>query len=239
MMDRMLRSVFRLSRFCVRVPVNPHCGIPASSFLRWSYTSLLQSRSRGYNSNPAPRRVVVLGIHNPFIWCRTRVYFFLIRAFFDRDFSIDEFTEGAKQAFILVSGLMSEGRYEALENLVTHEVIQNVHKKCTLLSDIRRNALAVSWNEIMYSTVGDVAIYYDDNGRKFVNILMRFWYLKHSELPDENLQGTKVFQIVLGDENVKDKKFLLTANYEFRREFTQGLKPDWIITWIEHSKILE
>ncbi|XP_078539831.1 m-AAA protease-interacting protein 1, mitochondrial [Lissotriton helveticus] len=91
----------------------------------------------------------------------------------------------------------------------------------------------------MYVTPGDVGIYYDDNGRKFVSILMRFWYLTSANLPEESSNGTKVFQIVLGDDNAKDSKRLLTANYEFRREFTKGAEPDWIITRIEHSKLLD
>lgn len=42
-------------------------------------------------------KVVVVGIPNPFIWFRTRIYFFLIRTYFDKEFSIEEFSEGAKQ----------------------------------------------------------------------------------------------------------------------------------------------
>lgn len=43
------------------------------------------------------RKVVVVGIPNPFIWFRTKFCFLLIRAYFDKDFSIEEFTDGAKQ----------------------------------------------------------------------------------------------------------------------------------------------
>lgn len=43
------------------------------------------------------QKVVVVGIPNPFIWFRTRIYYFLIRAYFDKEFNIEEFTEGAKQ----------------------------------------------------------------------------------------------------------------------------------------------
>lgn len=51
-------------------------------------------------------------------------------------------------------------------------------------------------------------------GRKFVSILMRFWYLNGANLPDEVPGETKVFQIVFGDESTKEKRHLLTANYE-------------------------
>ncbi|KAM8934550.1 m-AAA protease-interacting protein 1, mitochondrial [Pelodytes ibericus] len=233
----MWRSALRLSRLCARAPVFPQRGHSQISTFRLPCTSV--SQSRGYSSSSGSRRVVVVGVPNPFIWCRTRIYFFLIRAYFDRDFNIQEFTEAAKQAFVLVSGLLSEQKFEALENLVTREVIQDVQEKCTLLPGNHRDALAAHSDDLMYTTTGDVAIYYDDNGRKFVSILMRFWYLTYADLPDENLEGTKVFQVVLGEETVKSTKRLLTANYEFRREFTKGVEPDWIITRIEHSKLLE
>lgn len=43
------------------------------------------------------QKVMVVGIPNPFIWFRTRIYFFLIRTYFDKEFNIEEFTDGAKQ----------------------------------------------------------------------------------------------------------------------------------------------
>lgn len=56
---------------------------------------------RSYSSERDPvqpkQKVVVVGIPNPFMWFRTRIYYFLIRTYFDKEFSIEEFTEGAKQ----------------------------------------------------------------------------------------------------------------------------------------------
>lgn len=48
----------------------------------------------GQNQN---QKVVVFGLPNPFIWFRTRIYYFLIRAYFDNEFNIEEFADGAKQ----------------------------------------------------------------------------------------------------------------------------------------------
>uniref|UniRef100_A0A8C5QJB1 M-AAA protease-interacting protein 1, mitochondrial n=1 Tax=Leptobrachium leishanense TaxID=445787 RepID=A0A8C5QJB1_9ANUR len=209
----------------------------------------VKDRRRGDCPVPGPRvqrpswdpaAGVVVGVPNPIIWFRTRIYFFLIRAYFDQEFTVTEFTEGAKQAFLLVSRLLSERKFEALTDLVANEVIQDVQEKCNSLSDNHRNALAARSEDLMFSTTGDVAIYYDNN-RRFVNILMQFWYLTYADIPDDDEQpeGTKLFQVVLGDKKVKDGKRLITANYEFRREFTQGVKPEWIITRIKHSKLLE
>ncbi|MEE6490010.1 hypothetical protein FKM82_015762 [Ascaphus truei] len=206
--SRLWRSALRFSPIYLLRPQCQHRGL-----LRLSPTGS-PFLARKYSADPGPRRVVVVGVPNPLIWCRSRVYFFLIRAYFDRDFSIEEFTEGAKQAFTLVSKLLSQCNFDALENLVTSEALQNIKEKCSLLSDNHRNALAAISDDIMYTTTGDVGIYYDDNGRKFVSILMRFWYLTCADIPEESLEGTKVIQVAMGDENVKNTKRLLTANYE-------------------------
>lgn len=186
------------------------------------------------------QKVVVVGIPNPFIWFRTRIYYFLIRAYFDKEFSIEEFTEGAKQAFSHVSRLLSQCQFEALEGLVAKDLIAKLEEKCNLLPASHKKALSAESDEIMYTTPGDVGIYYDDSGRKFVSILMRFWYLTSARLPDDDLQGAHVFQVAIGGgEQDTETKRLLTANYEFQREFTKGVAPDWTITRIEHSKLLD
>lgn len=55
-------------------------------------------------------------------------------------------------------------------------------------------------------------------GRKFVSILMRFWYLTSARLPDDSLEGTRIFQVAIGgegeEESESETKRLLTANYE-------------------------
>lgn len=54
------------------------------------------SDREGHKKN---RKVVVVGIPNPFIWFRTRIYYFLVRTYFDKEFNIEEFSEGAKQVW--------------------------------------------------------------------------------------------------------------------------------------------
>lgn len=199
--------------------------------------------SRSYSTEEQPQqrqktRMIILGLSNPINWVRTRIYAFLIWAYFDKEFSIAEFSEGAKQAFAHVSKLLSQCKFDLLEELVAKEVLQVLKEKVTSLSDNHKNALAADIDEIVYTSAGDISIYYDEKGRKFVNILMCFWYLTSANIPSESLSGASVFQVKLGDQNVETKQ-LLSASYEFQREFTQGVKPDWTIARIEHSKLLE
>lgn len=50
-----------------------------------------------FYSSQNKRKIVVFGFKNPLLWVRSRIYYFLIRAYFDKDFSIKEFTAGATQ----------------------------------------------------------------------------------------------------------------------------------------------
>ncbi|XP_008562898.1 PREDICTED: uncharacterized protein C2orf47 homolog, mitochondrial [Galeopterus variegatus] len=209
-------------------------GLPAA------LTSFPACPRRNYSTEEQRQKtkMIILGFSNPITWVRTRIYAFLIWAYFDREFSIAEFSQGAKQAFVHVSRLLSQCKFDLLEELVAKEVLQVLKEKVTSLPDNHKNALAADIDDIVYTSTGDISIYYDEKGRKFVNILMCFWYLTSANIPSETLRGANVFQVKLGDQNVETKQ-LLSASYEFHREFTQGVKPDWTIARIEHSKLLE
>ncbi|KAM8789182.1 m-AAA protease-interacting protein 1, mitochondrial [Rhynchonycteris naso] len=214
-------------------PLAPSASLPpAPGCPRRSYSTEEQPQQR------QKTKMFVLGFSNPINWIRTRIYAFLIWTYFDREFSIAEFSEGAKQAFAHVSKLLSQCKFDLLEELVAKEVLHVLKEKVTSLPDTHKNALAADIDEIVYTSTGDISIYYDDKGRKFVNILMCFWYLTSANIPSETLSGAGVFQVKVGDQNVETKQ-LLTASYEFQREFTQGAKPDWTIARIDHSKLLE
>uniref|UniRef100_A0A8C8FYG0 Matrix AAA peptidase interacting protein 1 n=1 Tax=Oncorhynchus tshawytscha TaxID=74940 RepID=A0A8C8FYG0_ONCTS len=243
--------------------------------------STVRSYSSDRGGGKQNQKVVVVGIPNPFIWFRTRIYYFLIRVYFDKEFKIEEFTEGSKQAFSHVSRLLSGSQFESLEGLVAKDgfpnsgpslekpalrcamtdmtrgkltmhypilklqllqlsgLIAKLEEKCALLPPSHLQALSADPEDLMYTTPGDVGICYDDDGRKFVSILMRYWYLTSARLPEESLEGTRIFQVAIGGEGEPETKRLLTANYEFQREFTKGVPPDWTITRIEHSKLLD
>lgn len=197
----------------LRLPLLGPPGLPAA------LPAFPASPRRSYSTDEQPQqrqktKMIILGLSNPINWIRTRIYAFLIWAYFDQEFSIAEFSEGAKQ------------------------VLNVLKEKITSLPDNHKNALAADIDEIVYTSTGDISIYYDEKGRKFVNILMCFWYLTSANIPSETLSGAGVFQVKLGDQNVETKQ-LLSASYEFQREFTQGVKPDWTISRIDHSKLLE
>ncbi|XP_062259056.1 m-AAA protease-interacting protein 1, mitochondrial [Platichthys flesus] len=232
-------SPFSLARLLIHERVLPLCSGNKRPPPPAAAGAPLRAYSSDRGGDRQNQKVVVVGIPNPLIWLRTRVYYFLIRAYFDKEFRIEEFTEGAKQAFSHVSRLLSRCQFEALEGLVAEDLIGKLKEKCSLLPLSSQKALSAGPDQIMYTTPGDVGIHYDDNGRKFVSILMRFWYLTSAQLPEDTMEGARIFQVSIGGEGEAETKRLLTAIYEFQREFTKGVPPDWTITRIEHSKLLD
>ncbi|KAG8432669.1 hypothetical protein GDO86_017058, partial [Hymenochirus boettgeri] len=125
LMHRMRRSLLLLYRLHTWRPLRPQWSVPLVSPAELPRTSGILSPRRTYSSDSGleRRKVLVVGLPNPVIWFRSRIYFFLIRAYFDQDFNIDQFTDGAKQAFTLVSRLLSQCKFDELKNLVCSEVV--------------------------------------------------------------------------------------------------------------------
>ncbi|KAM5153194.1 m-AAA protease-interacting protein 1, mitochondrial [Mantella aurantiaca] len=231
----MWRTALRVSGLCLRRQ-SPICRSVRLPLLPPPVDQLCVRRE--YSTQPpASRPIVFIGIPNPYIWLRIKAYCFVVRTLMDQDFSLEEFSAGARQAFLFVSKKLSEGKFDELENVVAKEILQELQRKCSELSDNYRKALAADSDEMMYMTPGDMLISYDNTGRKFVNILMRFWYSKDTDFLDDDIPGKKVFEVVIGNRNVKDTQRILRANYEFRREFTPGVPPEWTIVNIEHSPL--
>lgn len=73
------------------------------------------------------------------------------------------------------------------------EVLYVLKEKVILLFDNYKNVFVVNIDEIVFILIGDIFIYYDEKGRKFVNILMCFWYLISVNIFSEILRGVSVF----------------------------------------------
>lgn len=84
-----------------RLYLNERIILNLSCKSRLTSPSAVVTATRSYSSDrdglKQNQKVVIVGIPNPFIWLRTRINYFLIRTYFDNDFNIEEFTEGAKQ----------------------------------------------------------------------------------------------------------------------------------------------
>ncbi|XP_061573459.1 m-AAA protease-interacting protein 1, mitochondrial [Cololabis saira] len=197
------------------------------------------SGSPGSSGSPLPPRgsgrrpaISVVGIPDPLTWIRCKVISLLVDLYFQIDLNSQEFESGAKQALVLVSSKMSRGRYHELVGLVSKEMVEYLEDKCKCLPSAQRTELAVGMDDIIFSLPEDVSVVFDQHGRKFCSVAMRFWHLSSHEGPDDP-EGTKIFKVGAGEEDGPKKK-ISTAVYEFHGELTHGAHPEWTITTVWH-----
>lgn len=192
-----------------------------------------------YSSDKEPHTgrgwMMMVFIPTPALWLRTRRLYNVITNAYDKDFTKKEFMKGAKQAVCHVSRLLSQCQFQALDGLVATDLRQKLEKKCKELPLNYRKALSVAPAEIVFYTTKHVGFHSGGKGRRFVTVLMCFWYWTPAKLPDDAFKGVPYLHLPNGD----DPRRLLTATYEFQREFAKGVEPAWIITRIEHLKLLE
>lgn len=83
-----------------RTLLNRSCKTPLTSPSLPAVVTAARPYSSDRDGLKQNQKVVFVGVPNPFIWLRTRIYYFLIKTYFDKDFTIEDFTEGAKQVSI-------------------------------------------------------------------------------------------------------------------------------------------
>lgn len=235
---------------CVR-PARPFTGEPGAQGRRLCRLRFVFAgqRHRLFSSQPGADgppgspdgqpAISVVGIPDPITWIRCRVLMYLIRLLFELDLNSEEFHMGVKQALVHVSNLMSSNKYHRLVGIVSNEMIEYVEKKCRSLTDAQRQQLAVNMDDIVFVLPEDVSVVFDQYGRKFCFVVLRFWFLSPHDGPDDP-EATKIFKVASSEDGNPQKK-IATAVYEFHRELTRGASPDWTVAtvWHWHWKLAE
>ncbi|XP_054477769.1 m-AAA protease-interacting protein 1, mitochondrial [Anoplopoma fimbria] len=218
----------------------PTCSMH-SFYARRFYAQRFYAQSFRLFGSQQPERpsLSVVGIPDPITWMRCKVIKFLVDLHFEVDLDSVEFEGGVKQALVHVSTLMSSGKYHRLVGIVSTETIDYIQTRCRSLSEAQRQQLAVTMDDIIFMLPEDVSVVFDEQGKKFCFVVMRFWFLSSYEGPDDP-EGTKIFKAAPSEDGGPQKR-IVTAVYEFHRELTSGASPDWTVTtvWHWHWKLAE
>uniref|UniRef100_A0A8C5EHW0 Uncharacterized protein n=1 Tax=Gouania willdenowi TaxID=441366 RepID=A0A8C5EHW0_GOUWI len=147
-------------------------------------------------SRPA---VSVVGIPDPITWIRCKVIMYLIELYFEIDLNSEEFNRGIKQVNITKHhrGHRSHFIIE-INTQITVLDKAYVEQKCKSLSAAQRRQLSVQIDDIIFLLPEDVSVVFDQYGRKFCFVVMRFWMLSSHEGPDDP-EGTKIFKVTSSD----------------------------------------
>ncbi|XP_062394779.1 m-AAA protease-interacting protein 1, mitochondrial [Sardina pilchardus] len=211
--------------------------------LRRQNTLFVCQRFRQYSSDsdnePKTSRrpeISVVGIPDPITWIRNKIIMIFVELYFDFNISSVEFDTGVKQAVVHVSTMVSKGRFADLRGVMSDEAVERVKRKYKTLSDVQKRNIAISSDDIVFVLPEDVSVIFDNRGRKFCYVMMRLWHLSDADIP-EDPESTRIFSIE--DTGEESSKKIVTAVYEFHRELTRGVEPDWTVTHIWHWKQLE
>ncbi|XP_015915401.1 m-AAA protease-interacting protein 1, mitochondrial [Parasteatoda tepidariorum] len=174
------------------------------------------------NFVPIMRPQFFLTIKN---WIFTK---FIIQPYLDGDFTLKDFTNGAKQALSIASSFLSQGDFQSLQGLVADDAISEIKKNFCSLNVKERQDLLVKITDILFAFPFQIGIIFDDdNQKRFAEITVVYHCLNDFE--EMKAQG-KMF-----DE--KSKEDIKICNYRFIREYTKGVKSDWTINRLGHFKL--
>jgi len=155
----------------------------------------------------------------------------IIQPYMDNDFTLESFVQGGKQALVHVSHLISEGKFDELEGLVTAEAIAEVQRKHSKLNLAQRQNVAIQSEDIYFAFPYEVGIMIEDSEsveKRFVEITM----CCHCLLGLGQLKQVDPHFQQLSEH--KDK--IIVCNYRFMREYTKGVESGWVINVISHFK---
>ncbi|GFT66972.1 m-AAA protease-interacting protein 1, mitochondrial [Nephila pilipes] len=203
-------------------------------------TSLLQQRSINTSSNsggdnktpkqpvslmdfkPVMRPDILLSLKN---WILAK---FIIQPYLDREFTLTDFTIGAKQAVGIVSSYLSQGDFQSMKGLVTDDAIAEIRRNFSKLNVKERQDLFIKLADIFIVFPYQIGIIFDDDSQKrFAEITVVYHIIKDFE--EMRAHGR------VNSETVKED--IKICNYRFIREYTKGVQSDWTINRLGHFKL--
>ncbi|XP_053620111.1 uncharacterized protein LOC128680755 [Plodia interpunctella] len=155
---------------------------------------------------------------------------FIIRPYFEPEFSLGEFIEASKHAVQVVSDALQRSDFKSLEGLVDKDAITALKNAVSKLSVSQRQLLSVQKDDIFYAFPYQVGVMFDDSDKRWVEITMCYHVLKGLKRMQET---GDLPPISLGVQpEYQDKIFIL--NYRFIREFTKGVEDSWWVNIVNH-----
>lgn len=161
---------------------------------------------------------------------------FIIRPYFDREFSLPDFVQGAKQALQVVSASLAGGEIKSLHGLVDRTALNDLKYSIEKMSVAQRYDLMVLKEDIYFSFPYQVGVMFDEEDeesqKRFVEITMVFHVLKG--LKDMVERGESIPLNIGVMPEYRDK--ISICNYRFIKEFTKGVDSDWTVNVVSHFK---
>ncbi|XP_046649053.1 m-AAA protease-interacting protein 1, mitochondrial-like [Daphnia pulicaria] len=165
----------------------------------------------------------------------------IVKPYFDNEFTVDDFLRGAKQAIFIIANAISVGDLESVKEILEEEAYNEIKENMKRCSSEQLAQFALSTLEDVYMTFPyQVGIIMNDNKEgvqeRFVEITVCSHIFKGlSELlKNSDFQRgppTSTFQ--------KHRDKIVICNYRFIREFTKGVEGQWIVNVVHHFNMAD
>jgi hypothetical protein len=171
---------------------------------------------------------------------------FVIRPYMDREFSIQEFEKGAREAVAVISTKLSKAEYEDLEDLIEPEAFAEIKRNLAKFNVAQRELLPVNVEDIYFQFPYEIGIIlpdrpqedeYGDGGSgpqvRQVEIMMVFHVMRGiaAELSSPDFVNKSPRDFL---DPADTQRRLMVCNYRFFRDFTEGKDPTWIVNLVNH-----
>ncbi|XP_014243705.1 m-AAA protease-interacting protein 1, mitochondrial [Cimex lectularius] len=161
----------------------------------------------------------------------------IISKYFDTEFNMKDFTVASKQAVEKVSHHLSMNELRHLVGLVTPDVIAEIKICLTNFSSKAESALAIKKDDIVFSFPYEVGIILpDDNDEEPQKRIVEITMVYHVLTGFNELNNAAHSELKPWLPNQELTERLHVLNYRFRRDFTKGVEPDWIINGLNHFR---
>ncbi|XP_046752075.1 uncharacterized protein LOC124414930 [Diprion similis] len=163
----------------------------------------------------------------------------------DREFDLDEFMTGSKQAVLVVSNALSREDYESLEGLVTPDAIKILKDNVSRMSDEQKAEIGLDSKEFLFYCPISINIR-NDKSSKIVEILMLYHFLRnwkssqedHSddEEPISPMERLQVVRTALHDPAYL--QHAICCNYRFVRQYGH-MDSSWLIDIVSQCRLCD
>ncbi|XP_060532591.1 m-AAA protease-interacting protein 1, mitochondrial [Cylas formicarius] len=161
---------------------------------------------------------------------------FIIRPYFDAEFSLPDFNVGSKKAVAVVSKKLANGEIASLKGLVTSDIIPTLEKGVALMTSSQREQLGVNEEDIYFSFPYQIGVIFNDEEsavqKRFVEITMVYHCLKGLAIMKARGEEPPINMGMLPEYQSR----ISICNYRFIREFTKGVDGDWTINFLNHFR---
>ena len=161
---------------------------------------------------------------------RNRFLNIFIRLYLDKEYSPKEVCAGSKRAISQVSRLISQGKFEELEGMLTGDLISKLSHRFESLTLKERQWIAFDTTDIRKVSLFEVGVIFDGpTNQRFVEITIKLWGV-HGGIKPPSARSVAERRMTLTDR----MKIGFMCTYRFKKEFSKGVTDDWTITQLNH-----